>query len=49
MVTLKDIQAAKAPDPLIEAEDVVVVPVSTAKWVIDRFIGRIGLGSVTAY
>jgi polysaccharide export outer membrane protein len=48
-VDLKDIQAAKAPDPLIEAEDVVVVPVSTAKWVIDRFIGRIGLGSVTAY
>lgn len=48
-VDLKEIQAAKAPDPVIEAEDVVVVPVSTAKWFVERFIGRIGLGSVTAY
>jgi polysaccharide export outer membrane protein len=48
-VDLKEIQAAKAPDPLIEAEDVVVVPVSGAKWFVYRFIGRIGLGSVTAY
>jgi polysaccharide export outer membrane protein len=48
-VDLKDIQAAKAPDPWIEAEDVVVVPVSGAKWFVYRFIGRIGLGSVTSY
>ena len=48
-VDLKDIQGAKIPDPLIEAEDVVVVPVSTAKWFVERFIGRIGLGSVTGF
>lgn len=45
-VDLKEIQAARAPDPWIEAEDVVVVPVSTAKWFVERFIGRIGLGGV---
>jgi polysaccharide biosynthesis/export protein len=47
-VDLKEIQAAKAPDPWIEAEDVVVVPVSTAKWFVERFIGRIGVGGLGA-
>jgi polysaccharide export outer membrane protein len=46
---LKDIQAAKAPDPLIEAEDVIVVPISTGKWFVERFIGRIGLGGLGSY
>jgi polysaccharide export outer membrane protein len=45
-VDLKEIQAARAPDPWIEAEDVVVVPVSTAKWFVERFIGRIGVGGL---
>lgn len=48
-VDLKDIQAAKASDPVIEAEDVVVVPVSTAKWFVERFIGRIGLGGMGTF
>jgi polysaccharide export outer membrane protein len=48
-VDLKDIQAAKAPDPLIEAEDVIVVPISTGKWFVYRFIGRIGLGGIGSY
>jgi polysaccharide biosynthesis/export protein len=48
-VSLKEIQATKVPDPLIEAEDVIVVPVSTGKWIVWRFFGRIGLGSVGSY
>jgi polysaccharide export outer membrane protein len=48
-VDLKAIQAARAPDPWIEAEDVVVVPISTAKWFVERFIGRIGLGGLGAF
>ena len=48
-VDLKEIQAAKASDPWIEAEDVVVVPISTAKWFVERFIGRIGLGGIGYY
>jgi polysaccharide biosynthesis/export protein len=48
-VDLKEIQAARASDPWIEAEDVVVVPVSSAKWFVERFIGRIGLGGLGAF
>jgi polysaccharide biosynthesis/export protein len=43
---LKEIQANGATDPQIEAEDVIFVPVSTPKWLLERFIGRIGLPSV---
>jgi protein involved in polysaccharide export with SLBB domain len=39
---LKEILAGQAQDPYIEAEDTIVVPISTAKYIIDRFIGRIG-------
>jgi polysaccharide export outer membrane protein len=45
-VDLKEIQAAKATDPWIEAEDIIVVPVSTPKWLLERFIGKFGLGAV---
>jgi polysaccharide export outer membrane protein len=48
-VDLKKIQAARAPDPLIEPEDVIVVPISTGKWFVERFIGRIGLGGIGPY
>ena len=43
-IDLKNIFAGNAPDPYVEAEDVVVVPVSTAKYIVERFIGKIGLG-----
>jgi polysaccharide export outer membrane protein len=39
---LKEILAGQAHDPYIEAEDTIVVPISTAKYIIDRFIGRLG-------
>jgi polysaccharide export outer membrane protein len=42
-VDLQDILAGKAQDPYIEAEDTIVVPISTAKYFIERFIGRIGI------
>jgi polysaccharide biosynthesis/export protein len=42
-VNLKEILAGRAVDPPIEAEDVIVVPMSTAKYIIERFIGTIGL------
>jgi polysaccharide biosynthesis/export protein len=44
-VDLGDILAGKAQDPHIEAEDTIVVPISTAKYIIERFIGRIGFVS----
>jgi polysaccharide export outer membrane protein len=42
-VNLKEILAGKAPDPLIAPDDVIVVPMSTAKYLVERFLGRIGL------
>jgi polysaccharide biosynthesis/export protein len=45
-VDLEEIQAARAPDPWIEAEDVIVVPTSTGKWFLERFIGRFGIGGL---
>jgi polysaccharide biosynthesis/export protein len=44
-VNLKDILAGQAADPLIGADDVIVVPMSTAKYILERFIGTIGLPS----
>jgi polysaccharide export outer membrane protein len=42
-INLKEILAGQAVDPPIEADDVIVVPMSTAKYIIERFIGTIGL------
>jgi polysaccharide export outer membrane protein len=45
-VDLKEILAGRAGDPRIEANDVIVVPTSTAKYLVERFLGRIGLPGV---
>jgi polysaccharide export outer membrane protein len=42
-VNLDEIQASRAPDPLIQADDVIVVPISTGKYIVQRFLGTIGL------
>jgi polysaccharide biosynthesis/export protein len=46
-VDLSAIWEGKASDPRIETDDVIVVPMSTAKYIIRRFFGTIGLGSVS--
>jgi polysaccharide export outer membrane protein len=46
-VNLKDILAGRTSDPQIEANDVIVVPMSTAKYIVERFLGTIGLGLPT--
>jgi len=38
---LNEIQAGNAPDPQIEPDDVIVVPVSPAKFFVKRFVGTI--------
>jgi polysaccharide export outer membrane protein len=43
-IDLKRILASKADDPVIEAEDTIIVPISPGKYFVERFIGRIGLG-----
>jgi polysaccharide biosynthesis/export protein len=43
-IDLKQIFAGTAQDPYVEAEDVIIVPISTGKYIVERFIGRIGLG-----
>jgi polysaccharide export outer membrane protein len=48
-VDLSDIWNGKAIDPRIASNDVIVVPISTAKFIVDRFIGRIGLGGMGRY
>lgn len=48
-VSLNDILAGKAQDPLIAPDDVIIVSMSTGKWLLQRFIGTIGLPSVPAY
>ncbi len=48
-VDLSAIWEGKAKDPAIEADDVIVVPMSTAKYIVRRFFGTIGLGSVPGY
>jgi polysaccharide biosynthesis/export protein len=44
-INLKDIIAGQAVDPPITPDDVILVPMSTVKYVVDRFIGRIGMPS----
>jgi polysaccharide export outer membrane protein len=48
-VDLSAIWDGKAGDPPIEANDVIAVPISTAKYVVERFLGRIGMGGMGTY
>jgi hypothetical protein len=48
-VDLSAIWEGKASDLLIEADDVIIVPISTAKYIVRRFFGTIGLRSVPGY
>lgn len=45
IVDLKAILAGEAADLPIEADDVIVVPISGGKWFLERFIGRLGMPS----
>jgi polysaccharide export outer membrane protein len=45
-IDLKSILAGEAADLPIEPADTIVVPISTAKWFLERFIGRIGLPGI---
>jgi polysaccharide export outer membrane protein len=47
-VDLSAILAQQASDPAIAADDVIVVPISTAKYIVQRFFGTISLGSAPA-
>jgi len=46
LVNPNEIFAGKARDPLIAPDDVIVVPVNSFKWFVQRFIGGIGLPAV---
>jgi polysaccharide export outer membrane protein len=48
-VELTAIWDGKANDVRIDPDDVIVVPISTPKFLVRRFIGTIGLGSVPGY
>ena len=39
LANLNEIQTGKIPDPQIAAEDVIVVPISTSKYLVKRFVG----------
>ena len=43
-IDLKEIFTGTAQDPYVETEDVILVPISTGKYIVERFIGRIGIG-----
>jgi polysaccharide export outer membrane protein len=45
-VNLDEIFAGKARDPLIAPDDMIIVPTSSFKWFVQRFIGGIGLPSI---
>jgi polysaccharide export outer membrane protein len=49
LVDLTAIWEGKASDPRIESDDVIVVPISTPKYIVRRFFGTIGRGSVPGY
>jgi polysaccharide biosynthesis/export protein len=42
-VNLKKILAGQASDPQIEPDDVIVMPINSGKWFLQRFIGTIGI------
>jgi polysaccharide export outer membrane protein len=46
LVNLKDVLAGESVDPRIKADDVIIVPMSIVKYVIERFLGQIGLPGV---
>jgi polysaccharide biosynthesis/export protein len=46
-IDLSAIWAAKTSDLQIESDDVIVVPISTPKYIVRRFLGTLGLGSVS--
>jgi polysaccharide biosynthesis/export protein len=48
-VDLKAVLVGKAADLPIEADDVIVVPTSSAKWFLERFIGKIGLPAIPRF
>jgi polysaccharide biosynthesis/export protein len=48
-VSLNEILAGKAKDPLIAPDDVIIVSLSTGKWLLQRFIGTIGLPGVPGF
>jgi len=43
-VDINKIPRGEAEDPLIYADDVIVVPISTPRYVVKRFLGAIGMG-----
>jgi polysaccharide biosynthesis/export protein len=45
-VNLNDVLDGQTTDPQIQADDVIYVPMSTAKFILERFIGTIGLPGV---
>jgi polysaccharide biosynthesis/export protein len=45
-INLKEVLAGETADPQVEADDVIIVPISTAKYFVERFIGTIGLPGV---
>jgi polysaccharide export outer membrane protein len=45
-VNLKDVLGGQTTDPPIQADDVIFVPTSTAKYILERFIGTIGLPGI---
>jgi polysaccharide export outer membrane protein len=45
-VDIDEIFAGRAQDPLIAPDDMIVVPTSSFKWFVQRFIGGIGLPSI---
>jgi polysaccharide export outer membrane protein len=48
-VDLNAIRNREAPDPKIEPDDVIVVPIHTGKYIVERFLGRVGLPRVPSY
>jgi polysaccharide export outer membrane protein len=47
-VDIDEIFAGRAHDPLIVPDDLIVVPISSFKWFVERFIGGIGLPAFPA-
>jgi polysaccharide export outer membrane protein len=45
-INLTEILAGKARDPLIAPDDVIIVSLSMGKWLLQRFIGTIGLPAI---
>ena len=46
---LNDILAGKAPDPQIEADDTIVIPVSSVKYFVKRYVGIIFSGNISPF